>query len=560
MKQSNSWLSGLWRAADMASRSASPASADDERHAVVSNPPSPTQLTGLGRGSQEPSTPAFRPDRGSRGRRRRTSDARRVVEPETDEEYTASQRTGEGDCPSRGRARPRVIRAGPPRDLQGGKFALKSVAVASLTTPKKREHAPFRRVALALLRGHPNILRMHAAWTAPGALTSRRSAPGAANSSDTYEENALLPQETRFIIALELAAALSHAHKHKVAYRDVKPENVLFGGTGHVLLADFGLSKIVQIDDKDFSTKELHFILRHAGVHGAGGPGPGAVRRKSVDWWALGMLSAELLTGLPPWYTEDRVELFRRIRRRPWSRGTWSVGIRGLGGTLCNATPLCSWRDCCDGTLYNDPSDADIKNDRYFAFCGGLEDLPTMEPPFNPSSSRRGPRPAFHDRVANERAPSRRRCAPLSEVAAVARNFEASDSVSMTADAVALDVAAAAGAAASTGRGARIASACRRRGCGSLWLDDIPASCFVVSWACRSPLRRAWAAAGRLGVSRRRRIGWPPRLQGARRRLSPRLMRCVFLPRAKSEAHYCRVSSGALAVASARFVFRHNPI
>ena len=47
MKQSNSWLSGLWRAADMASRSASPASADDERHAVVSNPPSPTQLTGL---------------------------------------------------------------------------------------------------------------------------------------------------------------------------------------------------------------------------------------------------------------------------------------------------------------------------------------------------------------------------------------------------------------------------------------------------------------------------------------------------------------------------------
>ena len=43
-----------------------------------------------------------------------------------------------------------------------------------------------------------------------------------------------------------------------------------------------------------------------------------------------------------------------------------------------------------------------------------------------------------------ERASTKRRCAPLSEVAAVARNFEASDSVSMTADAVALDVAAAA--------------------------------------------------------------------------------------------------------------------
>ena len=169
MKQSNSWLSGLWRAADMASRSASPASADDERHAVVSNPPSPTQLTGLvaaeAKSHRRQHSDQSRFSRPAKKNVRRA----RVVEPETDEEYTASE-DWRRDC----RAVAVLGQGSFGRvhlvTFQGGKFALKSVAVASLTTPKKREHARSERVALALLRGHPNILRMHAAWTAPGAL------------------------------------------------------------------------------------------------------------------------------------------------------------------------------------------------------------------------------------------------------------------------------------------------------------------------------------------------------------------------------------------------------
>ena len=143
-------------------------------------------------------------------------------------------------------------------------------------------------------------------------------------------------------------------------------------------------------------------------------------------------------------YTEDRVELFRRIRRAPLEpRHLVCRDPRARRDPLQRDTALLVERLLRRDATQR-PSDADIKNDRYFAFCGGLEDLPTMEPPFNPSASDADPGPAFHDRVSNERAPSRRRCAPLSEVAAVARNFEASDSVSLTADAVALDVAAAA--------------------------------------------------------------------------------------------------------------------
>jgi serine/threonine protein kinase len=37
----------------------------------------------------------------------------------------------------------------------------------------------------------------------------------------------------------------------------------------------------------------------------------------AVDWWNLGMVTYEMLTGLPPWYTQDKELLFERIKKAP---------------------------------------------------------------------------------------------------------------------------------------------------------------------------------------------------------------------------------------------------
>ena len=38
--------------------------------------------------------------------------------------------------------------------------------------------------------------------------------------------------------------ALEEMHAHNIVYRDLKPENVVIGSDGYLLLTDFGLSKL----------------------------------------------------------------------------------------------------------------------------------------------------------------------------------------------------------------------------------------------------------------------------------------------------------------------------
>jgi serine/threonine protein kinase len=89
-----------------------------------------------------------------------------------------------------------------------------------------------------------------------------------------------------------------------------RPENVLLDHRGNVRLTDFGLSK-EGIADNDSGAHSFcgtpeylaPEILNRSG-HGRG-----------VDWWSLGALLYEMLTGLPPFYSRDRNTLFDRIKR-----------------------------------------------------------------------------------------------------------------------------------------------------------------------------------------------------------------------------------------------------
>ena len=117
-------------------------------------------------------------------------------------------------------------------------------------------------------------------------------------------------KRAKFYIA-ELILALQHLHMHDIVYRDLKPENILLDANGHIALCDFGLCKLdMKDEDRTNTFCGTPEYLAPELLLGQG-------YTKTVDWWTLGVLLYEMLTGLPPFYDENTNEMYRKILSEP---------------------------------------------------------------------------------------------------------------------------------------------------------------------------------------------------------------------------------------------------
>ncbi|THH28702.1 hypothetical protein EUX98_g5480 [Antrodiella citrinella] len=117
-------------------------------------------------------------------------------------------------------------------------------------------------------------------------------------------------ERSRFYSA-ELLLALEHLHELDVVYRDLKPENILLDYTGHIALCDFGLCKLNMKDsDKTNTFCGTPEYLAPEILYGEG-------YNKVIDWWTLGVLLYEMLSGLPPYYDENTDIMYKKILQDP---------------------------------------------------------------------------------------------------------------------------------------------------------------------------------------------------------------------------------------------------
>ena len=110
----------------------------------------------------------------------------------------------------------------------------------------------------------------------------------------------------RFYTAI-LTMALDYLHQNHIIYRDLKPENILVSLNGYLKLADFGLCK--QTSGPDDQTSTFCGTYEYMA--------PELVRRadygQEVDWWTLGSLLYEMLTGRLPFYDDNMSDMFAKI-------------------------------------------------------------------------------------------------------------------------------------------------------------------------------------------------------------------------------------------------------
>ncbi len=120
----------------------------------------------------------------------------------------------------------------------------------------------------------------------------------------------LLRREGRFandvalLFASEIALAFDYLHGMDIAYRDLKPENLLIDRQGHVKITDFGFAKVVR--DKTMTLCGTPEYLAPEIIQSKG-------HNKNVDWWALGVLIFEMLAGYPPFYDDNPLGIYQKI-------------------------------------------------------------------------------------------------------------------------------------------------------------------------------------------------------------------------------------------------------
>lgn len=188
-------------------------------------------------------------------------------------------------------------------------YAIKVLNKEKIVRTKQVEHTNNEKMMLEAVQ-HPFIINLWGAFQdASNLFMVMDFVPGGELFTLLRRSNRF-PDPVAKFYAAEVALALNHLHSLDIIYRDLKPENILLNHDGHIKIADFGFSKHCSsvtwtlCGTPDYLAPEIIGQQRY---------------NKSVDWYALGVLIFEMLSGLPPYHQPDHnpVVLYEKITRGP---------------------------------------------------------------------------------------------------------------------------------------------------------------------------------------------------------------------------------------------------
>lgn len=143
---------------------------------------------------------------------------------------------------------------------------------------------------------HPFVVGLHFAFQTKGKVCLVMDFLNGGQIFYHLKRQTMFQEEEVRFYAVEITLALSHLHSLGIIHRDLKPENILLDSQGHVHLTDFGLAR-------DFGSHADGTTATYCGTVEYMAPEmiQGHDYTISVDWWSMGVLLYDMMTGSPPW-------------------------------------------------------------------------------------------------------------------------------------------------------------------------------------------------------------------------------------------------------------------
>jgi len=112
-------------------------------------------------------------------------------------------------------------------------------------------------------------------------------------------------EDTTRFYAASVVLAFSQIHAKKIAYRDLKPENLVLDSRGYLKIVDFGLAKKIRTGKTWTLCGTPDYIAPEVVINEG--------HDWAVDYWGLGVLIYEMCAGIPPFYAEDQMQVYEQI-------------------------------------------------------------------------------------------------------------------------------------------------------------------------------------------------------------------------------------------------------
>lgn len=190
---------------------------------------------------------------------------------------------------------------------RGTKVAIKTIKASLNAEPQIRKEFQKEHAIWKQLR-HPNIVQFLGAVTRGDQLAIITEYMQKGDLDKILKSSGPLDAGTAIKYALDIARGMNYLHEHKpvnLVHRDLTPKNLLMDDAGHLKVADFGLSKLLEASSRNIL--ESYNMTGETGSFRYMAPEVfrGEQYNKSVDVFSFAIIVAEMFEGRLSWESEN---------------------------------------------------------------------------------------------------------------------------------------------------------------------------------------------------------------------------------------------------------------